>query len=148
MPNVGVQVGMGTLAYSAGRFIDTAAEQQVLEAFGLLGEVVRLEERAFDAATALSGSGPAFLALIIEAFEDAGIVSGLSYAEARALILTTVTGTAGRCARRTVCQRTGADGHLARGNRGGRLAEMERQGVRGAIIDGVVAAMRRAGELG
>jgi pyrroline-5-carboxylate reductase len=37
MPNVGVQVGMGTLAYSAGRFIDTAAEQQVLEAFGLLG---------------------------------------------------------------------------------------------------------------
>ena len=49
---------MGTLAYSAGRFIDTAAEQQVLEAFGLLGEVVRLEERAFDAATALSGSGP------------------------------------------------------------------------------------------
>jgi hypothetical protein len=57
--------------------------------------VVRLEERAFDAATALSGSGPAFLALIIEAFEDAGIVSGLSYADARALILTTVTGTAG-----------------------------------------------------
>jgi pyrroline-5-carboxylate reductase len=149
MPNVGVQVGMGTLAYSAGRFIDTAAEQQVLEAFGLLGEVVRLEERAFDAATALSGSGPAFLALIIEAFEDAGIVSGLSYADARALILTTVTGTAGlmreedmpaSALRRMV---TSPGGTAAAG-----LAEMERQGVRGAIIDGVVAAMRRAGELG
>jgi pyrroline-5-carboxylate reductase len=149
MPNVGVQVCMGTLAYSAGRFIDTAAEQQVLEAFGLLGEVVRLEERAFDAATALSGSGPAFLALIIEAFEDAGIVSGLSYADARALILTTVTGTAGlmreedmpaSALRRMV---TSPGGTAAAG-----LAEMERQGVRGAIIDGVVAAMRRAGELG
>ena len=58
MPNVGVRVGAGTLAFSAGRFNDTAAEQAVLEAFSLLGEVVPLEERLFDAATALSGSGP------------------------------------------------------------------------------------------
>ena len=121
MPNVGVQVGMGTLAYSAGRFIDTAAEQQVLDAFGLLGEVVRLEERAFDAATALSGSGPAFLALIIEAFEDAGIVSGLSYADARG-----PDPDHGHRHRRPDArgghagQRAAADGHLARRHRGGR----------------------------
>jgi pyrroline-5-carboxylate reductase len=149
MPNVGVQVGQGTLAYSAGRFTHTDAEKQVLDAFGLLGEVVPLEERQFDAATALSGSGPAFLALIVEAFEDAGIVSGLSYADARTLILSTITGTAGLlrdedlpCSvlRRMV---TSPGGTAAAG-----LAEMERQGVRGAIIDGVVAAMRRAGELG
>jgi pyrroline-5-carboxylate reductase len=149
MPNVGVQVGQGTLAYSAGRFTHTDAEKQVLDAFGLLGEVVPLEERQFDAATALSGSGPAFLGLIVEAFEDAGIVSGLSYADARALILSTITGTAGLlrdedvpCSvlRRMV---TSPGGTAAAG-----LAEMERQGVRGAIIDGVVAAMRRAGELG
>ena len=149
MPNVGVQVGQGTLAYSAGRFTHTDAEERVLEAFRLLGEVVPLEERQFDAATALSGSGPAFLGLIVEAFEDAGIVSGLSYADARALILSTVTGTAGLlrdedvpCSvlRRMV---TSPGGTAAAG-----LAEMERQGVRGAIIDGVVAAMRRAGELG
>ena len=80
MPNVGVQVGAGTLAFSSGRFTDTAAEQSVLAVFSLLGEVVPLDERLFDAATALSGSGPAFLGLIIEAFEDAGIVSGLTYA--------------------------------------------------------------------
>jgi pyrroline-5-carboxylate reductase len=149
MPNVGVQVGQGTLAYSAGRFIHTEAEEAVLAAFGLLGEVVPLEERQFDAATALSGSGPAFLGLIVEAFEDAGIVSGLSYADSRRLILSTITGTAGLlrdedvpCSvlRRMV---TSPGGTAAAG-----LAEMERQGVRGAIIDGVVAAMRRAGELG
>jgi pyrroline-5-carboxylate reductase len=149
MPNVGVQVGHGTLAYSSGRFIHTAAEQTVLEAFSLLGEVVPLDERQFDAATALSGSGPAFLALLVEAFEDAGIVSGLSYEQARRLILSTITGTAGLlreddlpCSvlRRMV---TSPGGTAAAG-----LAEMERQGVRGAIIDGVVAAMRRAGELG
>ena len=96
MPNVGVQVGMGTLAYSAGRFIDTKAEQTVLGAFSMLGEIVPLEERQFDAATALSGSGPAFLGLIVEAFEDAGIVSGLSYADARRLILLYVGGHKGR----------------------------------------------------
>ncbi|HUZ85103.1 MAG TPA: pyrroline-5-carboxylate reductase, partial [Gaiellales bacterium] len=93
MPNVGVTVGAGTLAFSAGRFTDTTAEQRVLEAFSMLGEVVPLEERLFDAATALSGSGPAFLGLILEAFEDAGIVSGLTPADARRLLLSTVSGT-------------------------------------------------------
>ena len=149
MPNVGVQVGRGTLAYSSGRFIDTVAEQTVLGAFRALGEIVPLEERQFDAATALSGSGPAFLGLIIEAFEDAGVVNGLSYPQARELILSTVSGTADllrdedlACSalRRMV---TSPGGTAAAG-----LAEMERKGVRGAVIDGVSAAMRRAGELG
>lgn len=149
MPNVGVGVGQGTLAYSSGRFIDTEAEQTVLGAFRLLGEIVPLDERQFDAATALSGSGPAFLGLIFEAFEDAGIVSGLSYAQARTLILSTISGTAGLlreddlpCSvlRRMV---TSPGGTAAAG-----LAEMERHGVRSGVIDGVVAAMRRAGELG
>ncbi|MGZ4482440.1 MAG: pyrroline-5-carboxylate reductase [Gaiellales bacterium] len=149
MPNVGVQVGAGTLAYSPGRFIHTAAEEAVLSAFRMLGEVVPLEERQFDAATALSGSGPAFLGMLLEAFEDAGIVSGLTYEDARTLILSTVTGTAAllrdedmQCSvlRRMV---TSPGGTASAG-----LAEMERQGVRGGIIDGVVAAMRRAGELG
>jgi pyrroline-5-carboxylate reductase len=149
MPNVGVTVGAGTLAYSAGRFTDSDAAEAVLGVFALLGEVVPLEERQFDAATALSGSGPAFLGLIVEAFEDAGIVTGLSHASARRLILSTVAGTAAlleaqdmSCSdlRRMV---TSPGGTAAAG-----LAEMERQGVRGAIIDGVAAAMRRAGELG
>ncbi len=149
MPNVGVQVGMGTLAYSAGRFIDTTAEETVLGAFSMLGEIVPLEERQFDAATALSGSGPAFLGLIVEAFEDAGIVSGLSYVDARRLILSTISGTAGLLREEdvpcSVLRRmvTSPGGTAAAG-----LAEMERQSVRGAIIDTVVAAMRRAGELG
>ena len=117
MPNVGVRVGAGTLAFSAGRFNDTAAEQAVLAAFSLLGEVVPLEERLFDAATALSGSGPAFLGLIIEAFEDAGIVAGLTHVDARRLFLSTVAGTAGAAARgRPRLLRSAADGHEPRGH--------------------------------
>ncbi len=149
MPNVGVRVGAGTLAFSSGRFTDTEAERTVREQFAMLGEVVPLDERLFDAATALSGSGPAFLGLILEAFEDAGIVSGLTYESARKLLLSTVSGTAEllraediSCSalRRMV---TSPGGTAAAG-----LAEMERRGVRGAVIDGVVAAVRRAGELG
>jgi pyrroline-5-carboxylate reductase len=149
MPNVCVSVGAGTLAFSPGRFTDTSAEQAVLAVFSLLGEVVPLEERLFDAATALSGSGPAFLGLILEAFEDAGIVAGLTHKDARRLFLSTVAGTAALlqahdlgCAdlRRMV---TSPGGTAAAG-----LAAMERGAVRGSIIDGVSAAVRRAGELG
>ena len=91
----------------------------------------------------------AWLGLIVEAFEDAGIVSGLTHESARRLILSTVRGTAEllvaedlACAdlRRMV---TSPGGTAAAG-----LAEMERRGVRGAIIDGVSAARHRAGELG
>jgi pyrroline-5-carboxylate reductase len=149
MPNVGVRVCSGTLCFANGRFAGSPAEQQALDWLALLGTVVRLEERLFDAATALAGSGPAFLGLIIEAFEDAGIVSGLSAAKARELILSTMVGTAGlldeyglSCSdlRRSV---TSPGGTAATG-----LAQMERAGVRSGIIDGVLAAMRRASELG
>jgi pyrroline-5-carboxylate reductase len=149
MPNVGVRVCSGTLCFANGRFAGGVAETAVLDWLALLGTVVRLEERLFDAATALAGSGPAFLGLIIEAFEDAGIVSGLSAAKARELILSTMVGTAGlldefglSCSdlRRTV---TSPGGTAAAG-----LAQMERAGVRSGIIDGVLAAMRRASELG
>ncbi len=149
MPNVCVRVGQGTLAFSAGRFVHTAAERAVIDAFALLGEVVPLEERLFDAATALSGSGPAFLGLIVEAFEDAGIVSGLTYGDARRLILSTVSGTAELMRREDVAGSTlrrmvsSPGGTAAAG-----LFEMELRGLRGGIQSGVAAAMRRAGELG
>ena len=149
MPNVGVKVGAGTLAFAPGRFTNPATQESVLAVFSQLGEIVPLDERLFDAATALSGSGPAFLGLILEAFEDAGIVSGLTAGDARRLLLSTVAGTVDllradelSCSalRRMV---TSPGGTAAAG-----LAEMERHGVRGAVIDGVSAAMRRAGELG
>ena len=149
MPNVGVKVGAGTLCFASGPFTGSEAESRVLDWFGLLGTVVPLEERLFDAATALAGSGPAFIGLVVEAFEDAGIVSGLSAPKARELILQTMVGTANlldetgiSCSelRRMV---TSPGGTAAAG-----LAQMERASVRGGIIDGVLAAMRRAAELG
>ena len=93
--------------------------------------------------------GPAFLGLILEAFEDAGIVSGLTYERRppaatldrrRTAELLRAEELSCSALRRMV---TSPGGTAAAG-----LAEMERHGVRGAVIDGVTAAMRRAGELG
>jgi pyrroline-5-carboxylate reductase len=148
MPNVPVRVNAGTLVYAHGRTGGTTSEA-VLEAFSQLGHLVQLDERLFDAATALSGSGPAFFGLVVEAFEDAAIVAGLGAGTGRELALTTMVGTAKMldeeqlsCSelRRMV---TSPGGTAAAG-----LHSMERSSVRGSIIDAVVAARDRARELG
>ena len=148
MPNVPVKVNSGTLVFARGR-VGSEQADRTLELFSRLGTTVELQERLFDAATAVSGSGPAFFGLVVEAFEDAAIVSGLSAAVGRELAVTTMVGTAQMltieglsCSdlRRMV---TSPGGTAAAG-----LAQMERSSVRGAIIDAVVAARDRARELG
>jgi pyrroline-5-carboxylate reductase len=148
MPNVPVRVNAGTLVYAHGRGRNDAADATV-EVFGQLGTIVKLEERLFDAATALSGSGPAFFGLVVEAFEDAAIVSGLSATVGRELAVTTMVGTAEMLTRENLsCSElrrmvTSPGGTAAAG-----LAHMERASVRAGIIDAVVAARDRARELG
>lgn len=148
MPNVPVRVNAGTIVYAHGR-LRNELSMAALDTFGALGRMVHLEERLFDAATALSGSGPAFFGLVVEAFEDAAIVSGLSATVGRELALSTMVGTAEMLSiekiscsdlRRMV---TSPGGTAAAG-----LAHMERVGVRGSIIDAVIAARDRARELG
>lgn len=148
MPNVPVRVNHGTMVYALGRTSSDVAEAAV-DVFRALGTVVRLDERLFDAATALSGSGPAFFGLVVEAFEDAAIVAGLSASVGRELALTTMVGTA------ELLTREGLEcGELRRmvtspgGTAAAGLAHMERSSVRGAIIDAVIAARDRAAELG
>jgi pyrroline-5-carboxylate reductase len=148
MPNVPVRVNAGTVVYSHGR-ARTPLADEALKVFAELGTMVELEERLFDAATALSGSGPAFFGLVVEAFEDAAIVSGLSATVGRELAVTTMVGTAAMLTREGMsCSDlrrmvTSPGGTAAAG-----LAQIERAGVRGSIIDAVVAARDRARELG
>jgi pyrroline-5-carboxylate reductase len=148
MPNVPVRVNSGTLVWAVGRATSDNV-QRVLEDFALLGTCVELDERLFDSATALSGSGPAFFGLVVEAFEDAAIVSGLSATVGRELAVTTMVGTAELLVRENL-----SCGELRRmvtspgGTAAAGLAHMERSGMRGTIIDAVVAARDRARELG
>lgn len=148
MPNVPVRVNSGTMTYARGRSHSELLDQSI-EIFRALGTVVELDERMFDAATALSGSGPAFFGLVVEAFEDAAIVAGLSASTGRELALTTMVGTATMLTEQNLsCSElrrmvTSPGGTAAAG-----LAHMERSSVRGSIIDAVVAARDRARELG
>ena len=76
------------------RALDERTERSLLDLFGLLGELVPVEERLMDAATAISGCGPAFFALVAESLVDAGVKEGLDARQAARLAMTTMGGTA------------------------------------------------------
>jgi pyrroline-5-carboxylate reductase len=147
MPNTPVEVRQGVTVYAERKpygdyVVDEAVEARVLELFGRLGTVVRLPESQVGAATAVSGVGPAYQALLAEAQVDAAVRHGLAAPLAGRLVAETMTGTAALLVARgydTLAVRrevTSPGGSTARG-----LAELERAGVRTAFqaaIDAVV----------
>jgi pyrroline-5-carboxylate reductase len=149
MPNTPALVGKGVSAVAAG----TAAGEQHLElaeqVLGAVGTVVRLGEPALDAVTGLSGSGPGYIFLVVEALIDAGVLVGLSRDVATTLVVQTVLGSATLLAEGTSGPEalraavTSPGGTTAAG-----LRELEAHGLRGAILDAVAAATRRSRELG
>lgn len=149
MPNTPSLVGKGASAIAPG----TAASDSDLEwaesVLGAVGTVVRVTEAQLDAVTGLSGSGPAYVFLVIEAMVEAGVLAGLPRPTAAALVEQTVLGAATLLAdgdespevlRAAV---TSPGGTTAAG-----LRALEAAGVRSAFIDAVVAAADRSRELG
>jgi pyrroline-5-carboxylate reductase len=88
MPNVGVEVRRGVLCIAG------EAAPEARGALETLGHVVELPDAQFDAATAVMGCAPAYLALAVEAIADAGAVDGLDPELARELVVETTAGTA------------------------------------------------------
>jgi pyrroline-5-carboxylate reductase len=88
MPNVGVEVRQGVLCVAG------SASEAARGKLELLGHVVELGEEDFDAATAVMGCSPAYLALAVEAIADAGAADGLDPQLARELVVETAAGTA------------------------------------------------------
>jgi pyrroline-5-carboxylate reductase len=88
MPNVGVEVRQGVLCVAG------SASEGARAKLDLLGHVVELPEGDFDAATAVMGCSPAYLALAVEAIADAGAADGLDPQLARELVVETAVGTA------------------------------------------------------
>ena len=148
MPNVAAEVRLGTFCYAGASGIDDRLERDLLDLFGLLGEVVSVDERLFDAATAISGCGPAFFALVVESLVDAGVAQGLSASQAGELALSTMAGTAELMRHHsgdTVSIKravTSPGGVTAAG-----LAALEEYGLRAALAAAVDAVVDRADEL-
>ena len=148
MPNSPSTVHEGMAGLAAGTH---AGEQQLAlaeEALLHLGRVVRVPESAMDAITAVSGSGPAYFALLAEAMIEAGILLGLSREVSTELVVQTMLGTA----------KLLRDEHMhpvelreAVTSPGGTtivaIRELERAGVRAAFLNAIQAAMERSREL-
>jgi pyrroline-5-carboxylate reductase len=149
MPNTPCLVGAGTCAYSGARGAraeDLALVDRLLQA---VGRSFPVPENLLDAVTGLSGSGPAFVFVMIEALSDGGVRVGLSREVATALAAQTVLGAA-----RMVLEtglHTGVLKDMVTSPGGTTIAglhALEKGGLRGILMDAVEAATRRAGEMG
>ncbi|MFO7882125.1 MAG: pyrroline-5-carboxylate reductase [Kosmotogaceae bacterium] len=92
MPNVPAAIGKGVTGLHLDDSLDDEKKEKVLSILKKLGAVVEVEEKHFSAVTALSGSGPAFVFVIVESLIDIGLKMGLSYDKARELIIDTLIG--------------------------------------------------------
>jgi pyrroline-5-carboxylate reductase len=148
MPNTPVQVSAGAAGVARGRNASPEHAERVLRLFNAAGRAVEVPETLLDAVTGLSGSGPAYVCLIVEALADGGVKGGLPREVALTLAAQTVLGAA------KLILETGE--HPAQwkdrvatpgGTTIAGLAALESGGVRGALIAAVDAATRRAREL-
>ncbi len=94
IPNIPAEVRRGVLCYAPGSRAAEGPEREVLELFGRVGEVIALDEPLIEPAMAVMSCGPAFLALVAEAFADAGAAHGLPTADAMRMSVETMAGTA------------------------------------------------------
>lgn len=149
MPNTPMLIGEAMSAVSGGRHADDEQVAAVEKLLGSVGRVVRVPESQQDAVTALSGSGPAYFFFLVEAMIDAGILLGLPRTVAADLIVQSAFGAA------RMLRESGDHPVLLReavtspaGTTIAAIRELERHGVRAALIDAIEAARDRSVELG
>jgi pyrroline-5-carboxylate reductase len=149
MPNTPSHVRQGVTAVAYEERLtehDAAATRALFES---IGHVIRVEERWLDAVTGLSGSGPAYVYLMIEALADGGVKMGLPRETAQLLAAQTVAGTAQLVLESgqhpgVLKDRVASPGGTSMAG----LHELERGGLRAALMSAVEAATQRSRELG
>ena len=149
MPNLPCVVGAGAAGYAAGVHASATDLEHVGSILNSFGVAVPVEERYLDAVTGLSGSGPAYVFLFMEALADGGVQAGLARDVALKLAMQTVYGAA-----RMALE---SSKHLAElkdevASPGGTtiagVYALEQKGFRGTVMDAVVKATERSRELG
>lgn len=149
MPNTPSAVGEGVILYSCGEGVTESDEAAMLELMRPAGALVKLEEAKIDAGSAVTGCGPAFVCLFIEAMTDAGVRCGLPHDKAQDFALRTFLGTA------KLALETGEDPAALRaavcspaGSTIEGVAALESRGARAAVLEAVAASFKRTKELG
>jgi len=149
MPNTPATVGAGMTAICAGAYTNAKHNQIASQIFSAVGEVVEVSESLMDAVTGLSGSGPAYVAILVEALADGGVAAGLPRGIANQLALQTVLGAAqllhdSKMHPAELKDRVTSPG----GTTIAGVSQLEKAGFRSAVIEAVKAAAMRSQELG
>lgn len=148
MPNTPALIGQGASAFCRGTNATVDDSAKVHRLLGSIGRAIELEERHLDAVTGLSGSGPAFVYVVIEALSDAGVRVGLPREVATTLAAQTVLGSAQMVLQgehpAVLKDRVASPG----GTTIAGLEALEQHGLRGALYAAVVAATERSRQLG
>jgi pyrroline-5-carboxylate reductase len=149
MPNTPSSVGEGVTALAMGPGVQPADREAARALFESIGLVVEVEERLMDAVTGLSGSGPAYICLLVEALADGGVRAGLPRPTAQLLATQTVLGTARLLIEGGVHPAMLKDQVASpAGTTIAGLQKLEEGRVRAAFIAAVETAARRSRELG
>lgn len=148
MPNTPCLVGRGASGYACGSGCSPQDTEQVGKLLEAVGIAFLLPEHLLDAVTGLSGSGPAYAYVLIEALSDGGVLAGLPRPIATALAAQTLIGAAEMILAGehpgVLKDRVASPG----GTTIAGLHTLEQSGVRGALMSAVLAATKRSQELG
>ncbi|MFO7951663.1 MAG: pyrroline-5-carboxylate reductase [Bacillota bacterium] len=148
MPNTPCLVGQGTIAISNGEHVTAEEGEEVEQLLKPLGLTIRLPEDLMDAATGLSGTGPAYVFLFIETMIDAGVAVGIRRDLAREMVIQNILGSARMLQennkhpaelRNTVTSPSGTTASA--------LHVLEESGFRSCLLKSVIEATKRAKEL-
>lgn len=149
MPNTPCLVGKGISAVSPGRYCDSSHLEAAHRILGCVGKTVSVPEKLMNGVTGVSGSGPAYIYLVIEAMTDAAVTVGIPRDVAAQLVLSTVIGSAEMVAQTgqhpavLKAQVVSPGGTTAAG-----VNELEDGKLRALFTRAVKAAAERAGEIG
>jgi pyrroline-5-carboxylate reductase len=148
MPNAPSTVHEGIAGICGGRSAGPEHLEQASQVLRAVGDVVVLPESAMDAVTAVSGSGPAYYALLAEAMIEAGILLGLSREVSTKLVVQTMLGTAKLLRDEKMHPVELREAVTSPGGTTTRaIRELEQAGVRAAFLNAINAAMERSKEL-
>jgi pyrroline-5-carboxylate reductase len=148
IPNLAITCEAGVLGLVEDPLISVALRKKIEKLFFGLGLIVWLLESKIDALTALTGSGPAFIFVLVEAMIDSGVLLGFSHQEAREFALKTIQGSV------ELLQKTGQTPSelkwqvaSPKGTTIAGLKALEKTGFRSAILSAFTAAYERAQEM-
>lgn len=149
MPNTPVAVGKGMIPYCHNALVSKEVLSEVVEYLRFAGKLDAIDEKLIDAASALSGCGPAYLYMFLEALADGAVACGLPREKALEYAATTMAGAAEMALTSNAHPGALKDAVCSPG--GSTIAgvqTLEQQGFRGTVIDCIHAAFQRTKELG